>query len=396
MHATLKLFSTSESKDILPGCLLWNSQPYFLILPNLQICNNTNITTVTCEVHTLEAVGYSTLFLLGLGLNAAALYAFVTKRKSWKDTHVYMFNLNLADFVFVLFLPFRIYDAIFCLPKTQFCTVLMFTHFINMYASILTSTAICAHRFLAIRFPLQAKSWRKKKATAFALCLVFWGLLLTVCVIFRRENYPVNLWTCYERCKNKPLRGEFILIVIFLGFLTPLLIIVFCSSQIISILSKVNERLEEKTSTIGIVTANMVVFIVCYTPINIAFLVNFYQKVPSDWQSLKKLPAHKYLLISEWIASTNCCFDSISYYFLLTKFYSNAVNRVKLLVRSWNLSHLLSIYNIFPLVREMSSFTTCLTTINDKWVNFPCFSYQILGLFLCLKMAEIQKSSYFL
>lgn len=287
-------------------------------------------------MHTLEAVGYSTLFLLGLGLNAAALYAFVTKRKSWKDTHVYMFNLNLADFAFILFLPFRVYDAIFCLPKTKLCTFLIFTHFINMYASILTSTAISVHRFLAIRFPLQAKSWRKKKATAFAVCLVFWGLLLIVCAIFKNENYPVNLWTCYERCKNKPLRGEFILIVTILGFLTPLLIIVFCSSQIISILSKVNDSSEEeKKSILGIVTANMVVFIVCYTPIHIAFIVNLYQKVPSDWQSLfQKLPAHKFLLVSEWIASTNCCFDSISYYFLLTKFYSNAVNRVKLLVRS--------------------------------------------------------------
>lgn len=285
-------------------------------------------------MHTLEAVGYSTLFLLGLCLNAAALYAFLTKRKFWKDTHVYMFSLNMADFVLILFLPFRIYDAIFCLPKTMLCTILIFTHFFNMYASILTTTAICVHRFLTIRFPLQTKSWRKKKATAAAVCLVLWGLLLIMCVIFRKENHPDNLWTCYERCKNNPLRWEFILIITFLGFLTPLLIIVFCSSQIISILSKANDRSEEKKSTIGVVTANMVVFIVCYTPINIAFLVNFYQ-VPSEWHlSLKPLPAHTYLLVSEWIASANCCFDSISYYFLLTKFYSNAVNRVKLLVRS--------------------------------------------------------------
>lgn len=284
-------------------------------------------------MHTLEAVGYSTLFLLGLGLNSAALYAFIAKRKSWKDTHVYMFNLNIADFVFIIFLPFRIYDAIFCLPKTELCTFLIFTYFINMYASMLTSTAISVHRFLTIRFPLQAKFWRKKKETAFAVCLVFWGLLLSVCTIFRSENYPINLWTCYERCKNKPLRWQFILIIC-LGFLTPLLIIVFCSSQIISILSKVNDRSEEKR-TIGIVTANMVVFIICYTPIHIAFLVNIYQEVPSDWHLLlKTLPAHTFLLVSEWIASTNCCFDSIGYYFLLTKFYSNVGNRVKFLARS--------------------------------------------------------------
>lgn len=245
-----------------------------------------------------------------------------------------MFNLNVADFVFIIFLPFRIYDAIFCLPKTKLCTFLIFTHFINMYASILTSTAICVHRFLAIRFPMQARSWRKKKATAFAVCLLIWGLLLTVYAVYRNQNYPVNLWTCFERCKNKRLSMQFSLVLIFLGFFTPLLIIVFCSSRIISILSKVNDRPEEK-GTIGIVTANMVVFIVCFTPIHIAFLFNFNPKIPSDWYlSLKTLPTHTYFLISQWIASTNCCFDSISYYFLLTKFYSKAVNRVKHLVRS--------------------------------------------------------------
>lgn len=244
-----------------------------------------------------------------------------------------MVNLNIADFVFIIFLPFRIYDAIFCLPKTNLCTFLIFTHFINMYASIMTSTAICVHRFLVIRFPLHARSWRKKKEAAFAVCLVFWGLLLTGCVIFQEENSPVKLWTCYERCKNEPLQTVFIIIVICLGFLTPLLIIVFCSRQIISILSKVNVRSEEK-STIGIVTANMVVFIVCYTPIHVAFLVNIYY-VPLKWNPYDEpIPAHTFLLISEWIASTNCCFDSISYYFLLTKFYSNIGNRVKSLVRS--------------------------------------------------------------
>ncbi|RCU34994.1 hypothetical protein DVA76_18465, partial [Acinetobacter baumannii] len=89
---------------------------------------------------------------------------------------------------------------------------------------------ISVQRYLAIRFPLQTRSWRKKKETAFAVCLVFWAFLVTICAIFREENYPNKLWTCYERCKNQRLKSQFIAILLFLGFLTPLLIIVFCSS----------------------------------------------------------------------------------------------------------------------------------------------------------------------
>lgn len=296
------------------------------------MCTN-NTTNVVCKMDYTGALAYTPLFLLGLGLNAIALRSFIIKRNSWKDTHVYMFNLIMADFALILFLPFRIYDALFCLPKTTWCTFLIFTHFINMYASILTSTAICVHRFLAIRFPLQVRSWRKKKKTAFVVCLVFWTLLVTICAICREENYPTKLWSCYERCKNQPLKLYVILILTVLGFFTPLLIIVLCSSQIISILLKVNIRSVEKTSTIGIVTANMVVFIVCYTPIHVAFLVNYFTIVPAGW-STQNLPAHTYLLVSEWMASTNCCFDSFSYYFLMTRFYSDATKRIKLQLRS--------------------------------------------------------------
>lgn len=296
----------------------------------ISICNGTKVpNNATCKVDYISALAYTPLFLLGLCLNVAALRIFIARRASWKDTHVYMFNLNMADFALILFLPFRICDALFCLPRTNLCTYLMFIHFINMYASILTTMAISVHRFLAIRFPLQARSWRKKKETAFAVCLILWVLLVTSCAIFREENRPDKLWNCFERCKNRPLKLVVILILTCLGFLTPLLIIVYCSHQIISILLKEGNMSEEKMNTIGIVKANMAVFIFCYTPIHIGFIVNYYYIFPPDWQEVLS-PVHIYLLVSEWIASTNCCFDSISYYFLLRRFYSDAMKRVAL------------------------------------------------------------------
>lgn len=306
----------------------------FTVLSLLQPCNNNtnNSNRTHTSLQNFEAVGYSTLFLLGLGLNAAALFAFIAKRKSWKDTHIYMLNLNMADFVLILHLPFRIYDAIDKHPTSvrvsYLCTYLILVHYVNMYVSILTTTAICVHRYLAIRFPLQAKSWRKKKETAFAVCLLIWVLVISGSMIFWKQNSPENLWTCFERRKDRPFNQHSWLLLITVGYLTPLLIIVFCSSRILYILSKVNNRSEEKRRVIGIVRANMAVFILCYTPISIAFIINANQKDLQCWwsQAMIDFPAHIYLVISEWIASSNCCFDSISYYFLLSKFYSKAAN----------------------------------------------------------------------
>lgn len=279
-----------------------------------------NSTNATCKGDSLQGLAYCPLFLLGFLVNAAAAHAFVSKRLSWTDTHIYMLNLVVADTALVLFLPLRIYNAFFCLPKTTLCTFLIFIHFINMYASILTTTAISVHRYLHVKFSLEARSWRRKKEAAVVVCLLLWVFLVTICAVFRTDNYPDKLWTCYERSKDHPLRLEFLLIVLVLGFLIPLIVIVFCSTQIIYTLSK-EDKTEEKTMTIRLVTANMIVFIVCYTPVHIGFLINFFYRAPEHWQTLY-IPSHMYLLVSEWVASTNCCFDSISYYFLLKQFYS--------------------------------------------------------------------------
>lgn len=280
--------------------------------------NNTCNHSASCEVRTLQGLAYCPVFLLGFLINAAALRAFIAKWDSWTDTHVYMFNLAIADFTLILFLPFRIFDAFFCLPTTSLCTFLIHVHYINMYSSILITAAISVQRYLAIVFPVRVSWWRRRKAAASVVCLAIWTLLLILSSVFISDNTPAKLWTCFERNKDQPLEEEF-LWTLQLFFVIPMLIIVVCSTGIIYTLSKAEDGSEEKRSTVGIVTANMVVFIICYTPIHISFLVKNFMTFPPDWDAR---PVHSFLHVSEWIASTNCCFDCIGYYFLLKHFYS--------------------------------------------------------------------------
>lgn len=280
-------------------------------------CNNTNN---TCSVDYFEFSAYTPVFLIGFFVNAAALRAIISIRGSWTSTHIYMLNLAVADFALILSLPFRIYDTFFCLPKTYVCTFLIQIHFVNMYASMLTMMAISCQRYLATRFPLQTRSRRRKKETAVAVCFIIWALLVAVAVGFHHENSPEKLWSCYERRKDLPLSLKFLVLLVLVGFVLPLLITVFCSAHIIFILKHSSSA--ERKSLVGLVTANLIVFLVCYTPLHIAFVVNFLQTVPSNWRCLhSSLPAHWFLRVSEWISSTSCCFDCISYCFLLKKFY---------------------------------------------------------------------------
>ncbi|CAN9503392.1 unnamed protein product [Ophioblennius macclurei] len=280
--------------------------------------DNNTTNSSSCNITYFKGSAYSVVFLLGLLVNAAALWAFIAKRKSWTDTHIYMLNLAIADSFLVIFLPFRIYEAFYCMPKTPFCTFLINIHFLNMYASIGTTTAISVQRYLAVRFPMQARLWKRKKEVAFAVCVVLWVVLLTLCFVFWGENHPDKLWTCFDRCKDGRLSEKFIALLVGLGYCAPLLAVVFCSSRIVCILQKRGKALKGIS---GIVTANMIVFIICYTPIHVAFLVNYFNVLPENWKTAY-VPAHHFLGVAEWIASTNCCFDSISYYLLLKRFYS--------------------------------------------------------------------------
>ncbi|KAG7266577.1 hypothetical protein CRUP_011162 [Coryphaenoides rupestris] len=274
----------------------------------------------TCHIEVLQAVAYAPLFAAGLVLNVAALWAFVARRHSWKDTHIYMLNLAVADLTLIVFLPFRIIDACHCLLKTRLCTFLISMHYVNMYASILTSTAISVHRFLLVRFPVESKGWRWKKRKALAVCLSIWALIITLCVSYSEANSSDKLTTCYERKETELLRVDFLALLVVVGFLVPLAIIVCCSSQTIVILWREKDNSAEKKSIVGIVTANMIVFIFCYTPIHMSLLLKYSVQLQSPVVHI----VHRVLLVSEWIATTNCCLDSISYYFLLKSLYSSA------------------------------------------------------------------------
>uniref|UniRef100_A0A4W5PB88 G-protein coupled receptors family 1 profile domain-containing protein n=1 Tax=Hucho hucho TaxID=62062 RepID=A0A4W5PB88_9TELE len=268
----------------------------------------------------LQGGSYLSVFLVGLLLNMASLRVFFVKRASWTDTHIYMLNLAAADCALILFLPFRVYNAFQCLGITHFCTFLISTHYINMYASIFTVTAISVHRYLAVKFPFQTRAWRSKKV-AVGVCGAIWVTAVTICGVFSDANHPQKLLTCYQRRKDIPLPVGFLAVLEVLGYLLPLLIIVFCSTQTVMVLLK--EKVQEETTVekrniIGIITANLIVFVVCYTPIHLGYLLK-YLAITNHWKTLNW---DAFWLVCEWIATTNCLLDSISYYFLLKQFYS--------------------------------------------------------------------------
>uniref|UniRef100_W5MAQ4 G-protein coupled receptors family 1 profile domain-containing protein n=1 Tax=Lepisosteus oculatus TaxID=7918 RepID=W5MAQ4_LEPOC len=278
--------------------------------------------TLTSEVKEFQKAAYIPLIVLGLFFNVTALCAFCCRRSTWTVTQVYMTNLIVADSAIILSLPFKVYDS-FNNLNLDLCAFVVSVYFGNMYASIFTATAISLQRFTLIQFPFWGRVLKSPRK-AIVVCVLIWVIVLTLNVIYYKENLQENKPKCFERT-TKPFPVDFILTVEILGFLLPLCTITFCSTQIICTLSRNKNECtqEEKKRSVRIITANLVVFFICFTPIHVGFLLKFIvaKYYPKDCDLLNTM--HNFFHISEWIASTNCCLDALGYYFLAKKNHNN-------------------------------------------------------------------------
>ncbi|XP_067309412.1 G-protein coupled receptor 55 [Pseudorasbora parva] len=265
-----------------------------------------------------ERVAYIPIFTVGFSFNITALCLFC-RIKRWTDMHIYMFNLLAADFLAIIFLPFRILEAFCPITPSILCSFLLCTQFSNMYCSMFTITAISIHRFIAVRFPFLTKALvYKSRMIASTICIIIWVMVAVICAYNHEDLLPEHLKHCYDRKLMDKLRTTFLLLLEILGYIIPIVIVIFCSTQTIYILARSLRYVEgrdrvERKNIAAVITANMLTFIVCFTPVHIGLLLQFL----SDESGTNFV--HVFLDVAEWIAITNCCLDSIGYYFLLKR-----------------------------------------------------------------------------
>lgn len=115
--------------------------------------NQTNFSANYCQFnddfkYILLPVSYTLVFVIGLALNATALYVIVFRTKRWKPSTIYMFNLTVCDTLYIFTLPFLIYyyadknDWPFSEP---FCKLIRFLFYANLYGTVVESYKLTQH-----------------------------------------------------------------------------------------------------------------------------------------------------------------------------------------------------------------------------------------------------------
>ncbi|XP_066566428.1 lysophosphatidic acid receptor 6-like [Amia ocellicauda] len=172
-----------------------------------------NASTVTNNSHlecnfkddykfTAYSVVYCLVFTVGLVTNVTALYIFCRLAKKKRMSTVFLMNLAIADLIFILTLPFRIFSY---MTKTDWsfvntaCRISTYIFYVSMYCSIffLTSLSICRYLVMARCVKFQNNLSYK---WLLALCLAVW-VLITVAIISYVSvitGFQIEVRRCFE------------------------------------------------------------------------------------------------------------------------------------------------------------------------------------------------------
>ncbi|XP_076840349.1 nociceptin receptor [Brachyhypopomus gauderio] len=229
------------------------------------------------------AVVYMIVCVVGLVGNCLVMYVIIRYTKMKTATNIYIFNLALADTLFLATLPFQGTDIF--LDSWPFgsmlCKAVISIDYYNMFTSVFTLTVMSMDRYVAVCHPVKALDMRTPhKAKVVNICV--WvlasaigvpGMILGAveddhgieCILVLpdpREYWEKVFGTC----------------VFLLSFLIPVVIISMCYSLMVKrlrsvrILSGSKEKDRNLRRITRMVLVVVAVFVVCWTPIQIMAL----------------------------------------------------------------------------------------------------------------------------
>ncbi|XP_078265932.1 G-protein coupled receptor 35-like [Rhinoraja longicauda] len=289
-----------------------------------------NTTTDSQFVKTFQYVVHIPTFALGLLINSAALWILCFRLKSWTESMIYMTNLIFSDLLLLFSLPFKMHAY----QKSgewrlspRFCEFVESLYFVNTYGTILLIMLISLDRYVAIRHPILARTIRSPKKAAVA-CTVVWLCVWSASIPNYLQANPLN-HQCFSGFGEFWDRGAIPLAMLAL-FAIAAFVVIVCSVRILRTLRRVVVEREgiNMSTSMKIITANLITFLLCFTPYHVAMLLYLLAKkcyMPVDYQA----PLRVFLQISQFLATTNCCLDAMYYYLIIKEFWKSKQRRIQ-------------------------------------------------------------------
>ncbi|XP_073511145.1 proteinase-activated receptor 1-like [Phyllobates terribilis] len=266
---------------------------------------------------------YTVVFTVALPLNIMAILMFLLKIKVKTPAVIYMMNLATADVLFVAVLPFYIVYR-FSGNNWQIgegmCRFAIAAFYCNMYCSILIMTSMSVDRYMAVVFPIHSRTWRTKKRV-WLVCVFIWlvSIASTVPLLLTKQTLYIDsldITTCHDVLELKDQQNFYMYYFTAFSsifFFFPLFVTIFCYIEIIRTLSKSTMDIGNSTKRTRAILLTIIVlsvFIICFGPTNIIFLMHYLHFINGHSECLY----FSYILCA-CISSISSCLDPLMYYY---------------------------------------------------------------------------------
>uniref|UniRef100_A0A3B4BNJ2 G-protein coupled receptors family 1 profile domain-containing protein n=1 Tax=Pygocentrus nattereri TaxID=42514 RepID=A0A3B4BNJ2_PYGNA len=206
--------------------------------------------------------------------NALALWLFC-KNKRYSSSKVFLFNLAVADILYVLVLPMRVVYHASCnhwpLGEVS-CHLMGFLFFLNLYYSMYFMTCISLDRLLATVLPLWCQNLRKAanvNAIPWVLVTASMAPVLFTCQTVTIQSPERNVTVCHqlylEKTSHKALVSTAVAIAIPLVFLTISYILILHKLRMMIF----HERTPVQQKAVRMIVMTMVNFLIAFMPYHI-------------------------------------------------------------------------------------------------------------------------------
>ncbi|XP_028292972.1 C-C chemokine receptor type 6 [Gouania willdenowi] len=310
--------------------------------------NNTDDGPCNLNPNPVEVVAqpyiHSIICAFGLIGNILVVITYLFYKRTKTMTDVYLFNVALADLIFVASMPFIIYnEQHLWLMGEAACKILNSAYSINLYSGMLLLACISGDRYISIVLARRSFGSRSHSLVySRVICSAVWisavALTLPTLIYSQRVEEPDHeAGSVTVMCHlyfNETQTARLVKLAVpscqmAVGFLFPFCVMAFCYSSVVRTLLRAQSSQRQKA--IRVVLAVVVVFIACHLPYNVTLLIHTLSLF-----RIRSCEAEKFKLqvlsISRSVAYLHCCLNPILYAFVGVRFRSHFK---KILVDIW-------------------------------------------------------------
>uniref|UniRef100_H3AQL3 G protein-coupled receptor 25 n=2 Tax=Latimeria chalumnae TaxID=7897 RepID=H3AQL3_LATCH len=276
---------------------------------------------------------YFVIFFTGLFGNVFVIAAMTLKQTTKRLVDIFVINLAVADLVFVFTLPLWSVSAAFddqWLFGGVLCKLSSYVIAVNRYSSIFFMTGMSVDRYMAVVKLLDSKFIRTRRCILIT-CTIIWIISLVMGIpslVYRDLSTQDSEHTyCIEDQDSIIFKG-ISLASLFLAFVLPVIIILFCycsiSARLYSHFHHANRYDQKRKKTLKIIFTIITAFVCSWLPFNtfktLYLLFSFQGKMPPCRVGILR----QGLTITACFAFLSSCVNPIIYTFLDNHFRKRA------------------------------------------------------------------------